>query len=165
MALVKLLKTIRFDGTDERVFEVAAAQGEWAITGTTPFVMHAPEDFSGKIKQAFSNGFFAVPSFGFSTFSTVVEASDADASSLAEALARHYRDALGAPDDAIARATAQDDVTSVIELCSDVAINTVLTIRRTTTDDGDACEEIRPVRAPAAEPVHTKIWEITSDDC
>lgn len=164
MAVMKLLKTIRFDGTDAFVFEGAAPQGEWAVTGTTAFVNHGPDELVGKTKQAFANGFFAVPSFGFSTFATVAEATGADADYLTQMLADHYLDALGAPDDVTARATAEDDVASVIELCSDVPINTVFTIRRVISGDNEAVEELRQIKPPSGEPLHTRIWEIENDD-
>ena len=45
---MKLLKTIRFDASDERVFELAAAPEEWAVSGAFAFADLAPEAVAGK---------------------------------------------------------------------------------------------------------------------
>jgi hypothetical protein len=56
-ASIKLLKTIRFDASDERVYELAAAPEEWAVSGAFAFASLAAEAVAGKTRQAFSNGF------------------------------------------------------------------------------------------------------------
>jgi hypothetical protein len=164
MGLIKLLQTIRFDGTDAYVFDPAAPQGDWALTGATAFIQTAPDDLVGKTRQAFANGFFAVPSFGFSTFATVAEATPDDADAIVGHLAAHYLEALGAPDSDTATAAARADVEAVIELCADVPINTVFTMRRVLNAHGEIEEELRQIKPPSGEPIHTKIWEIEADD-
>ena len=43
---------------------------------------HHDQQLTGKTKQAFANGFLAVPSFGYSTLVSVATASDADIAQL-----------------------------------------------------------------------------------
>ncbi|MGD9830923.1 MAG: DUF6505 family protein, partial [Hyphomicrobiaceae bacterium] len=73
---MKLLRTIRFDRSDERVYEVAAAESEWAVSGAFAFAGVEREALVGKVRQAFANGFLGLPSFGRSTFAVVAEAGD-----------------------------------------------------------------------------------------
>lgn len=162
--MMKLLRTIRFDGTDPFVFERAAPPEDWAITGATPFAGLSPGDLVGKTRQAFANGFFAVPSFGFSTFATVAEARAEDRAMVLECLAAHYLEALGAPTEEAARETAEVDLTFTEDLCRDVPINTVFTLRRTVTDEGGIAEELRQIKPPSGEPIHARIWEVERDD-
>ena len=75
---MKLARTIRFDPSDLNVFPLAAEEGEWALVGTFCFADIPPADLSGKIKQAFSNGFLGTGSFGFSTLVSVVNTRDDD---------------------------------------------------------------------------------------
>ena len=94
---MKLLKTIRFDASDERVFELAAAPEEWAVSGAFAFAGLAPEAIVGKARQAFANGFLGLASFGRSTFATVAEATHADLEGIERALALHFVAEHGAP--------------------------------------------------------------------
>jgi hypothetical protein len=56
---MKLLKTIRFDASDERVFELAAMPEEWAVSGAFAFAGLGADAIAGKTRQAFANGFSA----------------------------------------------------------------------------------------------------------
>ena len=58
--------------------DLAAEAGEWAVSGAFQFGATEPQDMTGKLKQAFANGFLGVDSFGRSTFATVGEATDAE---------------------------------------------------------------------------------------
>ena len=69
---MKLLRTIAFDGSDVRVFDRAAAPGEWAVSGAFQFVDLAPAAVTGKLRQAFANGFLGVSSSGRSTAFTSI---------------------------------------------------------------------------------------------
>ena len=64
---MKLARVIRFDRSDLNIFPQAADEGEWAITGSFSFADLKEDEITGKIKQAFANGFMGVPSFGYST--------------------------------------------------------------------------------------------------
>lgn len=160
---MKLLRTIRFDSSDERVFEQAAAADEWAVSGAFAFAHLAPSDVVGKVKQAFANGFLGVESFGRSTFATVAEADQSDCDEIAFRLARHFVDHFGAPDVKAAWPAAQEEVELVLSLCRDAPINTVFTVRRFFDQDGQIKEELRTIKPPSGEPLHARIWTVEPD--
>ena len=87
---MKLLCTIRFDNTDERVFEVAAQSEEWAVSGAFAFAHLAPAEVTGKTRQAFANGFLGLASFGRSTFAAVAEAKPGVREEIEARLAEHF---------------------------------------------------------------------------
>lgn len=159
---MKLLRTMRFDNSDERVFECAAAPEEWAVSGVFAFANLAPSEITGKVKQAFSNGFLGVSSFGRSTFVTVAEAKEADFDEIVYRLARHFVENFGAPDVKTAWPAAQEEVEFVASLCSEVPINTVFTVRRRFVD-GEIREEFRRIKTPTGEPMHARIWTVEPD--
>jgi len=126
---VKLARTIRFDRSDLNVFPAAAEEGEWALVGTFCFADLAPEALTGKIKQAFSNGFLGTTSFGFSTLVNVVSASEDDLASLTEQVASQFVDRLGAPDMDVAREAAAGEISFMAELCAQHKTGTLLAIQ------------------------------------
>jgi hypothetical protein len=160
---VRFLRTIRFDETDGRVFERAAAPGEWAVPGGFEFNQRRADDLSGKLRQAFANGFLGLSSFGRSTFATVGEVTAEGRADIETMLARHFIDVYGAPDEHQARAAARDEMAFVDDLCASAALNTVLTLRRRFADNGELREEFRVIVPPADGPQHTRIWKIETD--
>ena len=160
---MKLLRTIRFDSSDERVFESAAAPGEWAVSGAFAFVHLPPEAVTGKTRQGFANGFLGVESWGRSTFATVSEADEAEAEEIAGRLADHFVSVYGAPGAEAAMAAAREEIDFVRELCRDAAVNTVFTVRRVHAEDGGIKEEFRTIKAPSGEPQHARIWTAEPD--
>jgi hypothetical protein len=70
----------------------------------------------------------------------------------------------GAPDLPSALPAAQDELNFVVELCRDVAINTVFTVRRTLDDDECIHEEFRKINPPTGDLRHARIWEGVEDD-
>ncbi|MCB1549940.1 MAG: hypothetical protein KDJ41_19230 [Hyphomicrobiaceae bacterium] len=161
---MKLLRTIRFDRSDERVYEVAAAESEWAVSGAFAFAGVEREALVGKVRQAFANGFLGLPSFGRSTFAVVAEAGDGVCDELAWRLASHFVNAYGAPTLEAAMPAAEEETAFVAELCRDVAINTVFTVRRTLDSSGRIREEFRKIRPPTGEPQHARIWKVVDDE-
>ena len=161
---MKLLRTVRFDMSDDHVYDAAAAADEWAISGAFVFAHLEPEAITGKVKQGFSNGFLGLPSWGRSTFSAVSEATDADKENLTGALTRHFVEHYGAPNDTTARAAAEEEVAFVIELCADTLINTIFTVHRTFDDDGQIRESFRTIQPPTDKPLHSRIWSVVEDD-
>jgi hypothetical protein len=160
---MKLLRTIRFDASDERVFELAAAPEEWAVSGAFAFASLDPAAAAGRTRQAFANGFLGLASFGRSTFATVTEATPADLEAIEQLLAAHFVTAHGAPDVAAALPAAQEEGRFVLDLCRDAPINTVFTVRRTWDADGRIKEEFRTIRPPAGEPLHARIWTVVDE--
>jgi hypothetical protein len=160
--MIKVLRTIRFDASDDKVFAVAAAADAWAISGSFVFVDAAPDVLTGKVRQAFANGFLGIDCWGWSTFATVSEATDAMVRAIEERLAAHFVERYGAPSREAALPAAQAEVAFVIDLCREVPINTVFTVRRVLDDQGRIKEEFRTIRPPSGEPMHARIWR--SDD-
>jgi hypothetical protein len=160
---MKLLKTIRFDASDERVFELAAAPEEWAVSGAFAFADVAPEAVAGKTRQAFANGFLGVSSFGRSTFATVAEATPADRDEIEQLLASHFVSAHGAPGLDAALPAAREEAQFILDLCRDAPINTVFTVRRTRDAGGQIKEEFRTIKPPTGEPAHAKVWTVVDD--
>jgi hypothetical protein len=160
---MKLLRTIRFDASDERVFARAAAAEEWAVSGAFEFADLGGEALTGKMRQAFANGFLGLASFGRSTFATVAEATDADLATAEDALARHLVDAHGAPGLNAALPAAREELQFVLDLCCGAPINTVFTVRRTRDAAGEIKEEFRTIRPPTGGPLHARVWTVVDD--
>jgi Family of unknown function (DUF6505) len=164
-AMIKALRTIRFDDTDTRVFAHAADAGEWAVSGAFAFPGDTP--LTGKTKQAFANGFLGLTSFGYSTFATVGEMTASELATVEQALAQYLVDTYGAPSAAAALAAAREEIAFAADLCQDVPINTVFTVRRVQTEISgkhDMKEEFRTIKPPNGEPAHARVWTIERDD-
>jgi hypothetical protein len=161
---MKFLKTIRFDTSDVNVFDHAAEQDEWAVSGAFAFADMSREDVKGKTKQAFANGFLSLGNFGRSTFASVAEFSDDDLAEVENYLARHFIEKYGAPDEESALPAAREEVQFILELCETSLINTIFTVRRHFSDDGQIKEEFRTIKAPDSQPVHSRIWNVVEDN-
>lgn len=159
---MKFLRVIRFDQSDEHVFARPAAVDEWAVSGAFEFIGLDPVQLVGKTRQAFANGFLALPSFGRSTFAMIAEMGPDDHAGIVDALAEHFVKAYGAPGMEEARAAATDEVGFVRELCAGKPVNTVLTVRRV-LDGEDIREEFREI-SPPGEPRHARIWDVVEED-
>jgi hypothetical protein len=161
---MKFLKTIRFDPSDEHVFERAAAPDEWAVSGAFAFADMSEDDAkTGKTRQAFANGFLSVDTFGRSTFTSVAECSDDELAEIEGSLARHFVEQYGAPDVEAALPTAREEIRFVRDLCETSLINTIFTVRRR-FDKGEIKEEFRTIKSPDAKPAHARIWSVVEDD-
>ena len=115
--MTRLLRTLRLDPSDAVVFPRAAEPGEWAVPGGFCFWDDDLESLSGKRRQAFRAGFLGLGSFGWSTLVEVAEADAAQRESAVAALAAHLRAAYGAPDEAAARAAAEEEIAFAESLC------------------------------------------------
>ncbi len=160
MTIAKLPRTIRLDGSDTFVFEHPAEPGEWAVTGSFLFFDTDPTTLVGKARAAFRSGFAGVDSLGFSTLVVVSEASEAEVQAAVAALARHIRDKLGAPDDAAARAAAEEEIAFAASLCGP-PVNTILAMHRT-FEDGEVRERFRTLTPkepglPGADRLHASL--------
>jgi len=161
---MKLLKTIRFDMSDDNVFELGAPPEEWAVSGAFAFSDALQETITGKVKQAFANGFLGVTSFGRSTFATVTKADENDVIQIERALVAHFIEHYGAPDERAALMAAREEIEFITDLCREPLINTVFTLRRHFDDEGQIREEFRTIQAPSSEPMHSRIWNVVEDD-
>ncbi|MGI9520707.1 MAG: DUF6505 family protein [Hyphomicrobiaceae bacterium] len=163
MANCRLLRTLRFDGTDTFVFEHAAAPDEWAVSGAFAFADRDRATVTGKLRQAFANGFLSVESFGRSTFVCVGEIGTTERTRLEHVLAQHFVDDYGAPDLDAALPAARAEFDFVAGLAHDLPINTVIVVHREFDKDGEIREQFRTIEKRIdGGPIYARAWE--SDD-
>lgn len=151
MALpMHLARAIHFDESDMNVYRSPARTGEWCISGGFEFSEFTPADLTGKTRQAFTNGWLGLETFGRVTFVavTVVEPSEVDM--LAGQLARHFVDFYGAETIEAALPVARQEIEHMLEMCSGLDPNTLLTVARELTDVG-VSERFRIIEPQAAE--------------
>lgn len=146
---MNLARTIHFDESDMNVFHRPARTGEWAISGGFEFSNWTSADLTGKARQAFSNGWFGLETFGRATFVAVTQVEEAELEELVDGLAQHFVTIYGAPDLAAARTVAADEVAHMRELCDDHPANTLLTVHRELTEAG-VREQFRMIEADSA---------------
>lgn len=156
---MKGLRTIRFDVSDDRVFARAAGSGEWCVPGGFAFAGTDPEGLQGKQRQAFAAGFLSLESFGRATFATVADMDDGARARCVERLGDHLLSDYGAPGLDAAREAAEEEVAFAVDLCADMAINTLVTVERRIDEEGQIREAFRTV-APAGDDLHARIWDV-----
>ena len=160
---MKFLRTIRFDPSDAQVFDQAAEPGERAVSGAFAFAHLAPENITGKTRQAFANGFLGLASFGRSTFVSVSAMTAAEREAVVHILCAHLVEHHGAPDREAARGAAEEECAFIADLVAEQPVNTVFAVRRGFEENGEIREEFRIVTPPSGK-LHTRIWEIVEDD-
>jgi len=138
---VKLLRTIALDPSDTFVFDVAAEQGEWAVSGAFRFGDRDPAKLSGKDRAAFRGGFLGVRSWGWSTLGQIVSATAEDRRTLVELLAAQLVERFGAPDPASAHLAAEEEVAFAESLCTH-PVGTLIAVHRS-AGDGEVRESFR----------------------
>lgn len=153
--MTRALRTIRLDASDTVVFDRAAEPGEIAVVGGFMFWDEDPAALAGRARQAFRAGFLGLPSIGFATLVTVGEASAEEREAALAALAAHIRAHLGAPDDAAARAAAEEEMGFAEELAAGHAPGTVVALTRSVEADGvrERFRTLRPRGETQALPV------------
>jgi hypothetical protein len=158
----KLPRTIRLDPSDEFVFPLAAAPGEWAVSGAFRFWNADLGQLAGKDRQAFRAGLLGIESFGWSTLIAVAEASEEDVETATGRLARQLVTHLGAPDAAAARAAAEEEIAFAASLC-DHPVNTLIAVARD-VENGEIRERFRTLKK--REDMHdlSRAFEIVSED-
>ena len=146
---MKLARTIRFDESDDNVFELTAQPDEWAVSGAFEFSDWTEADLTGKKRQAFANGWLGLESFGRSTFVAIAEITEAEKQGAIDSLAQHFVECFGAPDVDAARPVAAEEVGYMQAMCDDHEANTLLIVERTLVDAGvnEAFRVIRPQEA------------------
>ena len=159
---MKFARTIRFDKSDLNIFPLAAEEGELALVGTFSFNEFEFQDLKGKIKQAFSNGFIGLPSFGYSTLVNIVNVKEEDLSYLRESLGKHFVINCGAPSKDIAEKAASEEINFMIDLCKSHELGSLLSVSREWSDEGNK-EKFRNL--PKADScAEQKIWTFVEDD-
>ncbi|WP_198376960.1 DUF6505 family protein [Neoroseomonas rubea] len=147
--MTRLPRTIRLDPSDALVFPHAAEPGEWAVPGGFCFWDDDVAALAGKRRQAFRAGWLGLGSFGWSTLVQVSTATDAQREEAVAALAAHIRAAHGAPDDAAARAAAEEEIAFAESLCEHPP-GTLLALGRS-LEDGEVRERFRTLHERAQE--------------
>ena len=150
---VKLARTIRFDESDTNVFERAAQSGEWAVSGAFAFSNATEEQLAGKVRQAFSNGWLGLESFGRSTFVAVSDLTEGERDAAVMRLAAHLVTVYGAPDLDAALPAAEEEIAFMADLCAEHAPNTLLIVERSLETSGvrEAFRFIRPSEADISD--------------
>ena len=143
--MIRLPRTIRLDASDAVVFAHAAAPGEWAVPGTFLFAGCALDSLGRKERIAFRSGFLGIDSFGHSTLVVVSEASPAERSAAAAALAAQFVVHLGAPDVATALPAAEEELGLAQDLCKDHPVGTLIALHRAAKDEA-IVEQFRTLR-------------------
>ncbi len=133
---LKLARAIHFDESDMNVYHSPARTGEWCIAGGFEFSNWSEADLTGKARQAFSNGWLGVETFGRVTFVAVTQIEEAQLEVLEAALAQHFVDIYGAPSVEDARNVAREELRHMTDMCTDQTPNTLLTVARTLTEAG-----------------------------
>ncbi|MCA0399360.1 MAG: DUF6505 family protein [Proteobacteria bacterium] len=160
----KLLRTIRLDPSDAFVFTRAAEPGEWAVPGSFLFWDRPSETLIGKERAAFRSGLLGIASFGWSTLTTVVEASEADVAGAIEQLAQGLVDRCGAPDIGTARAAAREEIAAAMELASP-PVGTLVALHRI-IEHGEIVERFRTL-LPGTDDRHSRAFtfeEVPGDE-
>ncbi|MGY9049139.1 hypothetical protein P775_23975 [Puniceibacterium antarcticum] len=147
---MKLARAIHFDESDTRVFHSPARTGEWCISGGFEFSNWSEGDLFGKARQAFSNGWLGIETYGRVSFVAVTQLEAVERETLITALAQHFVDTYGAPSLDIARPVATEEIDQMIALCDDHNANTLLTVARELTDVG-VHESFRVIEAQEAD--------------
>ncbi|WP_120502234.1 DUF6505 family protein [Roseovarius sp. EL26] len=133
---MKLARAIHFDESDTRVYANPARTGEWCVSGGFEFSNWGEGDLTGKPRQAFSNGWLGLETFGRVTFVAITQIEPVEQDVLVGTLAQHFVDLYGAPDLATALPVAQSELDQMADLCEDHRPNTLLTVARELTEAG-----------------------------
>lgn len=133
---MKLARAIHFDDSDTRVFHSPARTGEWCISGGFEFSNWSEGDLVGKAKQAFSNGWMGIETFGRTSLVAVAQIEPYEREALAKSLAQHFVDIYGAPSVEAAMGTALEEIDHMIAICEEQPPNTLLTVARELTEAG-----------------------------
>lgn len=133
---MKLARAIHFDESDQRVFHNPARTGEWCISGGFEFSNWGEADLVGKARQAFTNGWMGVETFGRVSCVAVTQIEPQERDLIAQLLAQHFVDIYGAPSVEAALGTALEEIGQMTELCVDHAPNALLTVTRELTTAG-----------------------------
>jgi hypothetical protein len=158
---LRLLRAIRLDTSDERVFPAAAGEGEWLVTGSPLWAGVDPETLDPKVRLAFAQGFLGIASFGFASLAAAGPIDPAELDRLRSLLADRLVERAGAPDRTTALAAAVELLEDALALARDLAPGALLAIeRRVDPVTGELRERIRRLEAPPG--VHARVFEFVA---
>ena len=147
---MKLARAIHMDDSDRNVYFSPARTGEWCLSGGFEFSDWTEADLVGKARQAFSNGWLGLKTFGRVTFVAITPIAETEFSDLVDRLAQHFVDVYGAPSVEAARGVAEDELRYMADLCSEHDENMLLAVHRELAEEG-VKESYSAIEAPAAE--------------
>lgn len=147
---MKLARAIHLDESDMNVFFSPARTGEWCLSGGFEFSDWTEADLVGKARQAFSNGWLGLETFGRATFVAVTPIGEEEFSHLTNRLAQHFVDVYGAPSVDAARGVAEEELRYMADLCAEHEDNTLLAVQRDLSEDG-VKEGYSAIKPQAAE--------------
>ena len=157
---MKFPRTVRLDSSDLSIFKRSAEPGEWAVPGGFSFAARDLTALDNKDRIAFQSGWLGTGSFGYATLVEVAEITEAEFFRVVERLARHFVEALGAPDLAAALPPAREEADYAAGLCEH-KVHTLLALERELTEEGVA-ERFRVI-VPRRSSDHARIWELVSE--
>ena len=138
----KLLRAVRLDDSDDRVFRGcgAANEGEWVVTGG--FAV-CDFDTAPRCDPAChcESSFLALGSRARCSIAEVTEVTDAQLEEQVDALAWHLVKAWNAPSWEAARTLAEEEVRHTAEVCETLAPEVWITVRRARRAGDGALEE------------------------
>ncbi len=158
---LRMPRTVRLDGSDERVYPRAARPGEWAVSGAFVFADADLAVIDRKARHAFASGFLGTATFGWSTFVEVAEITAEEHEAVVTALADHFVAEYGAPNRAAALPVARREVEFAASLCEH-DLHTMLMVERELGADG-IIERFKAVQQQADQS-HAKIWTIVEEE-
>jgi len=147
---MKFARTISLDESDSRIFDQVAQPGEWAISGTFEFSNWSENDLTGKKKQAFSNGWLGLSSFGRATFVGVTSMAEGEFEKVVDLLAQKFVADYGAPSLEVAYPVAKEEADFMASICDEHKTNTLLMVSREFSSSGIR-EKFRHIQASDAE--------------
>lgn len=153
------LRSIRLDGSDDQVFPVPAAAGEWAVPGSFTLLGMNLENPDEQRNEAFRHGFVGTESFGHAGLVVVADIGPAQLGGVVSRLTEHLLRHCGAPDEKTARRAAQEEVAFTLEIAAHPP-GTLIAVQRTLTDEGIE-EAFRTVAPPAGVDHGTmRLWGV-----
>lgn len=155
-------RVVRLDESDERVYETAAAAGEWAVPGAFVFLDVDVAQADGKRREAFRHGFLGTDSFGWSTLVQVEEIALTEYAAVVERLARHLMQRFNAPTLDAAREMAREEAAFAVSICEHPR-HTLLAVDRLVGEEGIE-ENFRVVRPPSGlDHEKVKLWKMEEE--
>lgn len=152
---MKLLRTIRLDPSDAFVFNRAAEPGEWAVSGAFVFWDQPLDGLIGKERAAFRSGLLGIGSLGWSTLAVVSDASAEEREGVVRLLTDQLLERFGAPDRAMARAAAEQEI-AFSEQLAEPPVGTLVAVRRS-VENAEIREAFRTL-LPGGDSLHSRAF-------
>lgn len=162
MSAPRLLRAVRLDASDDRVFPRTAAAGEWLVVASGLLADRFAGSSDAKERLAFTQGFLGIETLGFATFAQPAPLGE-PLGTLADRLAGRLLAEAGAPDRTAALAAAETLLAESAELARGLPEGSLLAVERSLDPrSGGLRERLRRIE-PARPDLHARIWAIEPD--